>query len=106
MEQFPSLEQLKAQMRVEIDVEDELIRLYGDAAMRSALTYIRRSAEELEALHREDGGEGLPPDFKVAVLLLAAHYYRVREAVTSISSLPVPYGLEYLLRPWRKLSRV
>lgn len=98
--EFPTLEELKMQMRVEIDVEDDLILLYGQAAMRSCLAYTRRTAEELESL----GGGELPPDFKVAVLMLAAHLYRVREAVTPFASNPARYGLEYLLRPFQRLT--
>jgi uncharacterized phiE125 gp8 family phage protein len=53
----------------------------------------------------EPGAEYFPARLKVAVLLTAANFYRNREPVASVSQNLVPYTLEALIKPYRKLSK-
>lgn len=64
-----------------------------------------RDADWLEQpLHRvqyEAGHEEVPAPIRVAVLMLVAHWYRTREAVTSAAVSEIPYGVDALLGPFR-----
>ena len=80
-----TLEELKAQMREDFDGEDDLIRLYGEAA-------------------EDEGGEGVPSRLKVAILMLAAHSHRNREPVAAVAQNAVPYAFDMYIKPYVKLS--
>ena len=53
-----TLEELKAQMREDFDGEDELIKLYGEAAEDAVIGATRRTLDELEDMGKAEGGEG------------------------------------------------
>lgn len=100
-----TLDELKKQARVEWDEEDDLLTLYGQAACEAVLRYTGRREEDLIGLNAERTGQAeLPKAVTVAALMLAAHWYRTREAVSGLTQAVVPYGIEWLLRPWTKLT--
>lgn len=99
-----TLEELKAQMREDFDGEDELIRLYGEAAEDAVIGATRRTHEELVEMGKEEGGEGFPARLKVAILMLAAHSHRNREPVAAVAQNAVPYALDMYIKPYVKLS--
>ena len=109
-----TIDELKAQMRVDFEDEDEIIVLYGSAAEESIIGGTARSLEELNRMgYREKTGldaEELPegnwfPDrLKLAILILAAHSYRNREPVAAIAQNAVPYSLDVFCKPYRKLT--
>lgn len=101
--QITTLEELKAQTRVDFEDDDALLTTYGLAAEEAVTAYCRRSVAELEEENARRGGTGFPFGPHVCVLMLAAHLYRVREPVSSLGQTAVPYTLEYLLKPWVKL---
>lgn len=94
-----TLEEIKAQTRVDIDDEDDLLTTYGEAAERQIIGMTRRSVEELI----EIGAGAFPPQLRVAMLMFAAHLYRQREAVAPGAAVPVPYGIEFMTRPFTRL---
>lgn len=98
--EYLTIEDLKRQCRVDFEDDDELLSLYGSAAERAVVAATRRSAEELAAM----GGGTMPVALRLAMLLLAAHYYRLREAVTGVGQEGVPYAYEYLVKPYVRLS--
>lgn len=112
-----TLAELKAQMRVEENIEDELVLAYGRAAERSIIDSTRRTVSELCLIGWEQsngplpdgadapGAEWFPPQLKVAVLMFASHLYRNREPVaTGATPVAVPYTLDALVKPFVKLS--
>lgn len=99
-----TVEELKQQMRVDFDEEDELIRLYGVAAQDTILNMIRRDAEELEIYDRDDGEAKIAAPVKTAILILAAHLYKNREPVSSVAQNAVPYSISVLIKPFVRLS--
>lgn len=117
-----SLEELKAQMREDFDGEDELIKLYGEAAEDAVIGATRRTLEELcrmgyteqtgvklpisEALPGESlpGLMWFPARLKVAILMLAAHSHRNREPVAAVAQNAVPYAFDMYIKPYVKLS--
>ena len=117
-----TLEELKAQMREDFDGEDDLIRLYGEAAEQAVIGATRRTYEELCRIgYTEQTGLKLPTDeaspgetlpgvawfparLKVAILMLAAHSHRNREPVAAVAQNAVPYALDMYVKPYVKLS--
>ena len=97
-----TLEELKAQMREDFDGEDELIRLYGEAAEDAVIGATRRTFEELVAM--AEGNEGFPARLMVAILMLAAHSHRNREPVEAVAQNAVPYAFDMYIKPYVKLS--
>ena len=99
-----SLEELKAQMREDFDGEDELIKLYGEAAEDAVIGATRRTLGELVEMGKAEGGEGFPARLKVAILMLAAQSHRNREPVAAVAQNAVPYAFEMYIKPYVKLS--
>lgn len=102
--QIVTLDELKLQMRVDFEEDDQLILLYGIAAESSVLAACNRNKDELEAENALRGGEGFPAAVYAAILMFASHLYRNRENVSSFRQFEVPYTLDYLLKPWTKLT--
>ena len=50
------------------------------------------------------GGGKLPTMLQQAVLLIAGHWYNQREAVSGVQMAEVPYTLQALIKPYRKLA--
>lgn len=110
-----TLEELKMQMRVDFEDEDTIIKAYGVAAEDAAISSTRRTLEELAVIGRaEVTGETVsvedvdvradfPARLKIAVLMIAAHWYRNREPVAAVAVNAVPYAWEVLTKPYRKL---
>jgi uncharacterized phage protein (predicted DNA packaging) len=111
---YVTIDELKMQMRVDFDEEDDLIKMYGLAAEDSVLRGTQRTDEELlkmgyeerngEEAKEEVGKEWFPTRLKCAIMLMAAHLYRNREAVAGVAQNVVPYGFNSLVKPYRKLS--
>ena len=98
-----TLEELKSQMRVDFEEDDDIIRLYGRAAEEKVEAYCRRSVEDFTAENESRGRSGFPSSVKVCMLMVASHLYRRREPVESVSEVSVPYTLEFMLKDWVKL---
>lgn len=110
-----TMDELKAQMRVDFEDEDKIIELYGRAAEDAVISGTARSLGELNRMgYRERMGEEpaeeLPPGdwfpdrLKLAILILAAHSYRNREPVAAIAQNAVPYSIDVFCKPYRKLT--
>lgn len=96
-----TLEELKKQVREDFEDNDDLLTLYGVAAEDYVIGETRRTLDELV----ETGGGEFPAKLKVAVLLLAAHLYRCREAVSNVNQVPVPYAMDAMVKAYVKLTR-
>ena len=108
--------ELKQQMRVDFDEEDDVIALYGSAAENAIVNESERTLDDLcrmgykeqtgaeAAADIEVGVEYFPRSLRLAVLMLAAHFYRNREPVASVNQVVVPYAYEVLCKPYKKLT--
>lgn len=96
------LELLKKHVRADdfADDDDYLAHLL-DAAEQYVCTATNRDAAELLEM---GGGEKLPTMLQQAVLLIAGHWYNQREAVSGVQMAEVPYTLQALIKPYRKLA--
>lgn len=97
---YITLAELKQQARVEDNLSDSLLTIYGNAAENAVITETRWTAEEL----LEMGNGTMPAELKVAMLMTGAHWFRCRESVSGIASTAIPYAYEYLVKPFVKLS--
>lgn len=95
-----TLAEFKKQMNVDHDEDNDYITALGKAAASAIVHRTRRTVGELKVL----GGGTYPEELKLATMMLAAHWYRVREAVSTASQNAVPYSLEYLVRPYTRLG--
>lgn len=114
---YVTLHELKLQMRVDFEEEDEIIRAYGRAAEDAIIRGTGRSETELLRFGFEEktgelptegeilGSEHFPSRLKVAILMFAANLYRNREPVASVAQNAVPYSFDVLVKPYKKLGK-
>lgn len=79
--------------------DDEYLRHLLDAAEQYVCEATNRTSDELAEL----GGGKLPVTLQQAVLLIAGHWYNQRESVSGVQMAEVPYTLQALIKPYRKL---
>lgn len=79
--------------------DDAYLQHLLDAAEQYVCEATNRTGEELAKL----GGGKLPVTLQQAVLLIAGHWYNQREAVSGVQMAEVPYTLQALIKPYRKL---
>lgn len=95
------LELLKKHVRADdFADDDEYLAHLLDAAEQYVCTATNREAAEL----LEMGGGKLPTMLQQVVLLIAGHWYNQREAVSGVQMAEVPYTLQALIKPYRKLA--
>ena len=101
-----SLEEIKAQLRLDEDYvdEDNLIELLGGAVQARTENFLNRR------LYAADGGgvpeddtEGLilSDDIRMGMLLLVAHFYENRSTVTEVEKTELPLSFSWLVGPYR-----
>lgn len=96
------LELLKKHVRADdFADDDEYLAHLLDTAEQYVCTATNRDAAELLEM---GGGEKLPAMIQQAVLLIAGHWYNQREAVSGVQMAEVPYTLQALIKPYRKLA--
>lgn len=97
---YVSLDLLKNAVYADnICCDDALLSFYMDAAEAHVIGMTQRDESSL----LEAGDGDLPLELKQAALMLAAHWYRQREAASESSQNAVPYGVSALVKRWREL---
>ena len=79
--------------------DDQYLQHLLEAAEQYVCDATNRTTDELLKL----GGEALPVALQQAVLMIAGHWYNQREAVSGVQMAEVPYTLQALIKPYRKL---
>lgn len=87
-------------IRIDYNEDDDYIAYLYRNALRRILAITNRPLEEL----KEMGGGEIPEELRFAAMQLAAHWYRVRENVSSINQAVVPMGFHMLVKPFVKLA--
>lgn len=82
--------------------DDDILQQKLEIAEAIVVLWTNRTADELKAIN--DDGTTYPAPVVQAIYLLAAHYYATREAASSAKQEAVPYGIEALIKPYRRLS--
>lgn len=106
---FLTLEDIKAQCRIEPDFtdEDKLLEKFGAAIENALLRSVNRTYDGLLEAFGEDDGDGgktVPSDFYVAALMLVKHLYEHRGPTEMVTQSMVPYTLDLLIKPFMRLT--
>lgn len=98
---FLTLEQIKAQCRIEEDftMEDSKLTLYGDSAEQVIFNMCQRPYEDFIEMYG-----AIPQDIVHAALLLVTASYEHNAAVSMQNLSMVPYGFDMLIKPYMRLT--
>ena len=98
---FLTLEQIKAQCRIEEDftLEDQKLTLYGDSAEQVIFNMCQRPYEDFIETYG-----AIPQDVVHAALLLVTASYEHNAAVSMQNLSMVPYGFDMLIKPYMRLT--
>ena len=98
---FLTLEQIKAQCRIEEDftLEDTKLTLYGDSAEQVIFNMCQRPYEDFIETYG-----AIPQDVVHAALLLVTASYEHNAAVSMQNLSMVPYGFDMLIKPYMRLA--
>lgn len=96
-----TLSDIKAQCRIDSNVEDALLSAYGDAAEETITQLLGRGntvAEMKASLEAEY--TTVPQSIKNAALMLVDVWYQHRSPVEPVSLSIVPYTFDILIKPY------
>ncbi|WP_444461617.1 head-tail connector protein [Rhodobacter capsulatus] len=82
---------VKKHLRIEHDEDDTYLSFL-----------LATTTAEITALTGVANDASAPERYKLAVLLMLAHYYEHREATTATKRATLPYGLSYLIENLRQ----
>jgi len=100
---FPTVAQVKAHIRVEIDdEEDDLIQEYIESAILMISRYINQKIYENEVPPEESNGTIFDVTMRQALYLIVGEWYRYRENTSTSDMHPLSNGVKQLLDPIRK----
>ena len=88
-------------------MEDTLLTAYGSASENALLRVCNRTYDDLLENFGEDGEKGgkvVPPDFRIAALMLAKHLYEHRGPTENVSLSMVPYSIDLFIKPFMRLT--
>ena len=95
-----TLQELMAQTNA-LPEDATLLELYADAAEEQIEVDINRPLSELIP----EGGNSYPKKIKLAVLLLVGHWYRNREAFSTVDMKEVPKTYNTLVASFRDFAK-
>lgn len=93
-----TLDEIKAHLRIEHDLDDKLLEIYTDAALEAAANHIGKvwgNETTEKAVTFTDG-------IKVGCLMFIGHLYANRESVSDIQLYEVPMAIKALWNPYRE----
>lgn len=100
-----TLEEIKAQLRLDDDFTDEdtLLTLLGKAVQTRTESFLNRKlyAPDADIPDTDPDGLLLPDDIKLGMLLLATHFYENRSSVTEVEMVELPMSFNWLVGPYR-----
>ncbi len=98
---FLTLNYIKQHSRIDYDIEDELLELYGNAAENVLAQHLGRgkTVDELVESLTEEYGE-VPAAILQAGLMLVDVSYQYRSPVSPTSIYTVPYTFDLLVKPY------
>ena len=94
-----TISDIKKQLRVDFDDEDDVLELYGSAAEDTVLNYMNRTYQDV----LEKYGE-VPAAIRQATLMLVDNSYQHRSPAESTQMYYVMYGFDTLVRPYMRLT--
>ncbi|WP_421153144.1 head-tail connector protein [Aeromonas dhakensis] len=100
-----TLEEVKHQCRLEEDdaSQDLLLNLYIGAASRAIEQHTDRELLDAPQAEMTDRQLVISDDIKAAGLLMVAHWFNNREAVSDFEKVEVPFAFRYLIGPYTRM---
>lgn len=98
--QIITLEEIKANARIEGNAEDALLESLGEAAETTVLNLIERSYTDLVAEFTY-----IPAPIKQACLMYTNHLYEHRGIVNPTALYNIPYSIDAMLRSYIRYDR-
>ncbi|AYE16597.1 TPA: phage gp6-like head-tail connector protein [Escherichia coli] len=100
----PSITELRYQCRIDSDddTEDVMLTLYLNASLKHAEKITNRRLYDNAVPNDDPDGLVIEDDTKLALMLLVSHWYENREAVSSDSTNTIPFGVDAILKQYRK----
>ncbi|AIK17633.1 head-tail connector protein [Glaesserella parasuis] len=86
------LDEIKAHLRIEHDLDDELLTLYADTALEVAQNHIGKTWGESTTAETVQFTNGI----KVGCLMFIGHLYANRETVSDVQLYEVPFAIKAL----------
>lgn len=96
---YPTIEELKAHVRIETDdtLDDELLLSYRDSAIEFIKSYLNCNIYEDSVPEWESNGTVFNLQMKQAVYLMVGQWYRYREDTATSDMHPISVGVKQLL---------
>ena len=94
-----TLEQIKQQLRLDDDIENELLTSYGESAEATVLNYLNRSYQDLIDTYGK-----VPVPVVHASLMLVDVSYQYRSPINPTNISQVPYTFDILMKPYMRLA--
>ena len=94
-----TISDIKKQLRVDFDDEDDVLELYGSAAEDTVLNYMNRTYQDV----LEEYGE-VPAAIRQATLMLVDNSYQHRSPAEPTQMYFVLYGFDVLVKPYMRLT--
>ncbi|UKH28515.1 head-tail connector protein [Actinobacillus pleuropneumoniae] len=95
-----SLEEIKAHLRIEHDLDDSLLEMLAESALEVAQNYIGKTWGESHTEKEVKFTSGI----KVGCLMFIGHLYANRETVADVQLYEVPFAISALWNPYREPS--
>lgn len=92
------LDEIKAHLRIEHSLDDELLELLAESAEEVAQNYIGKTWGDTTTDKTVIFTKGI----KVGCLMLIGHLYANREAVADVQLYEVPFAISALWKPYRE----
>lgn len=94
------LDEIKAHLRIEHDLDDELLEAYADAALEAASNHIGKVWGDETTSNTVKFTKGI----KVGCLMYIGHLYANREIISDSATIPrvLPMTVETLWNPYRE----
>ena len=94
-----TIDELKYNLNIELSWNDEDAYLLNllEVSEESVFNYLDKKKNEFDTI---------PASIRQAVLILASQWYENRTPIAFASSNKLPYSLEFLLAPYRKITIV
>ncbi len=97
----PTIEELREQCRIEHEYDDGPLLIYAAAAREAAENYLGRQLHDDKVPEEDATGMVITAAIKLAILLMAGHWYEHREDSSEVQLYPIPMGFNALLEPYR-----
>ena len=94
-----TISDIKKQLRVDFDDEDDVLELYGSSAEDTVLSYLNRTYQDV----LEQYGE-VPAPIRQATLMLVDNSYQHRSPAEPTQMYYVMYGFDVLVKPYMRLT--